>query len=93
MLVGWLADSEVMDHYKTITIAKQRPNLILMDIQLPIMEPGKALMAYMMLTALVSAQAGLRHVPASFPHTFPLSGNWRFFGGDTRFSCERADQL
>jgi len=32
--------------------------LLGMDVQLPIMELGKALMAYMMLTALVSAQSG-----------------------------------
>jgi hypothetical protein len=82
-----------MDHYKTIKIARQWPDLILIDIQLPIMEPGKAMMAYMMLTALVSAQPGSGHVPTSFPDTFPLSGNCRFFRTDSRFSCERANQL
>jgi len=34
----------MMDNHKTITIAKWRPSLILMDIQLPIMELGKAMM-------------------------------------------------
>jgi len=43
-------------------------------------------------TVLVSA-TGSRHVPTSFQETFPQSGNCPFFGGDTRFSCEGADQL
>ena len=45
-----------------------------------------------MLSVLVSAQRGGRHVFSSFSETFPQSGNCPFFGGDTRFSCERADE-
>src|SRR5215472_7514087 len=44
-------------------------------------------------TVLVSAQPGSRYVRARFPETFLESGICRFSGGDTRFSCERADRL
>ena len=50
-------------------------------------------MAYIMLAGLVSAQPGARHVFTSFSETFPQFGNCPSFGGDTRFSRERADQL
>ena len=67
MFVGWLADSEVMDHYKTITIAKQRPNLILMDIQLPIMDGYAA-------TRRIKADPALRSIPIIAVTSFAPSG-------------------
>ena len=46
-----------------------------------------------MLRVLVSARPVSRDVPTNFPETFPQSGNCPSSGGDTRFSCEGADQL
>src|SRR6516225_8291008 len=36
---------------------------------------------------------GVRHAFTSFSETFPQFGNCPTFGGDTCFSCERADKL
>jgi two-component system cell cycle response regulator DivK len=65
-------------------VAKQRPDLILMDIQLPIMDGYEA-------TRQIKADPALRSIPIIAVTSYALSGDERARGG-LRCLCDQALQ-